>query len=247
VKVAPPVIKVISEKEIRRREWRESVEKIAMNHKGEWIKGYYISKEGVLYEGTLLGMEQVERERKLEKSGSEEIFIGEGEWLKLCENPSNSVGGRIVSIPSAASPNKWAMKEDRSSINRYAPKELVVNIGTNGEMIDDNGRYWVAVGPNIMNPDHDITKKVTAEEMKYGTEIDIIIKDKNENEYYIYAVVGDVKNHTYPSGIYQTGNAFPNGTDTHPNNADGSIIEFMGKGSIIGLHEYEIVEIIVYD
>ena len=94
---------------------------------------------------------------------------------------------------------------------------------------------------------YECTKRVTAEEMKYGTEIDIIIKDKTENEYYIYAVVGDVKNHTYPNGIYQTGNAFPNGTDPHPNNIDGSIIEFMGKGSIIGFHEYEIIEIVVYD
>lgn len=98
-----------------------------------------------------------------------------------------------------------------------------------------------------MNPNHKNNKAVTPEEMKYGTEIDIIIRDKDKNIYYIYAVVGDVKNHTYPNGIYQTGLAFPNGTDPYTGNVDGSIIEFMGKASIGGFYDYEIQSIIVYD
>lgn len=36
-----------------------------------------------------------------------------------------------------------------------------------------------------------------------------------------------------------------NGTDSHPRNADGSIIEFMGKASIVGFGKYSIHSIIV--
>ena len=110
-----------------------------------------------------------------------------------------------------------------------------------------DGRDWVAVGPNVMNPNHQGTDACTASEMKYGTSIDIVLVDTTGQEYYVPCVVGDCKAHTYPNGIYQTGDAFPNGINSHPQNKDYSIIEFCGKVSLEGLEQYKIKEIIVYD
>jgi len=168
-------------------------------------------------------------------------------WLKLHSSASSS-GGRTVNMPSEIVASKWAMTEGdpyKGKINPYAGNATVIK-GSSGELVDGNGRYWVAVGPNVMNPNHSKSKAITAEEMKYQSKIDIVLKNASGTIYYVYAAVGDCKAHTYPTGIIQTGNAFPNGTDPHPGNADGSVVEFMGTQSISGLRNYDIVKIIVY-
>lgn len=172
-------------------------------------------------------------------------------WLQLYDGVTVDEEGREVSMPNGIQPEKWSMREDRSSINRYAIEEIEgknkVITGEKGELIDSEGRYWVAVGPKVMNSNHKDNEICTADEMNYGTKIDVVICDTEGIQYYIPCVVGDCKAHTYPNGIYQTGNAFPNGEDSHPENNDGSVIEFCGKGSISGLDEYNIDKIIVYD
>lgn len=185
------------------------------------------------------------------KNYSKSTKITLNDWLVLSSSPTKSNSGRVVEIPSDAIPSLWAMKEGQTKINYYA-KLIIgdtneVNIGSEGELLDKDDRYWIAVGPKVMNPDFQNDDTIYAEDMNYGTLLDVVICDNDDNIYYIKAVVGDAKAHTYPNGIYQTGDAFPNGTDSHPNNNDGSIIEFMGKGSIKGFTEYDIVEIIVYD
>ena len=50
-----------------------------------------------------------------------------------------------------------------------------------------------------------------------------------------------------PDGIHQTGNAFPNGTDPHPANADDSVVEFVGTAPEWVNDGYQKVEVIVYD
>jgi hypothetical protein len=183
---------------------------------GEWDSGIAINKAEL--DGFIKSFDRV--------------TIGEGNWLSIGTAIPSYDDGRIVSIPDDANKNRWAMKEGVSKLNAYAPEGLVVNIGGNGELTDENGRYWVAVGPMVMNPDHKKNERITAEEMKYGTNIDVIIEDTDGKQYCIYARVGDAKNHTYPNGIYQTGYAFPDGTDPYPNNNDSSIIEFMGSANI---------------
>lgn len=168
-------------------------------------------------------------------------------WLNLYSSPSLS-GGRTVNMPSGIVASKWAMTEGdpyNGKINPYAGTATVIK-GSYGELKDGAGRYWVAVGPNVMNPNHLGTQAITAEEMKYQSKIDIVLKNSSGTVYYVYAAVGDCKAHTYPTGIIQTGNAFPNGTDPHPGNADGSVVEFMGTQSIAGLSNYQIVKIIVH-
>ncbi|MCR4678979.1 MAG: RHS repeat-associated core domain-containing protein [Lachnospiraceae bacterium] len=184
---------------------------------------------------------------KAVKETEENAFKSVGSWLKLYNTNTFSGSYRVVEIPSEADLARWAMRENRLKINKYAGDLHEVIIGDSQELLDENGRYWVAVGPNVMNPNHSPDKKVTAEEMKYGSYIDVVLIDEYGHEYYVPCVVGDAKAHTYPTGIIQSGNGFPGGCDPHPDNNDGSIIEFIGKASLSGLTDYMIKEIIVYE
>jgi hypothetical protein len=115
-----------------------------------------------------------------------------------------------------------------------------------GVLLNGDDRYWIAVGPKVLNPNFPEDKKVLADDFKYQTKIDVVLQ-KGNKQYYVYCVVGDVKEHTYPNGIYQTSRAFPNGEEFVPGHVDYSMVEFMGKHDIAGLDEYTLVDIIVYD
>jgi hypothetical protein len=84
---------------------------------------------------------------------------------------------------------------------------------TNNLYVDDTGRYWIAVGPNVMNPNF-TGNNITDKDMQYGTKLDIVVLDETINtKYYIPAVVGDTKEHSAPNGIYQTGVPFDHNID----------------------------------
>lgn len=141
----------------------------------------------------------------------------------------------------------WWSQEKCKNINPYAEiGDNEVNRSDTGVLTDKDGRYWVAVGPNVMNPDHTGSQKCSASEMNYGTKVDIVLEDENGNVSYMYCVVGECKAHTYPDGIHQTGDAFPNGTDSHPANADDSVVEFCGNAPEM-INGLKVKEIIVYD
>ncbi len=94
-----------------------------------------------------------------------------------------------------------------------------------------------------------VNESVTVKEMQYGTKIDIkVLHEPTNTYYYTPAVIADVKNHTYPDGLYQTGKAFPNG-QLSPGNIDGSSVEFMGWNitSVNNTNNYRLLEVIVYD
>ncbi|MDR1550305.1 MAG: hypothetical protein LBT06_17205 [Hungatella sp.] len=184
--------------------------------------------------------------------GAGNTAVTVNDWLRLYNSPTISSSGRTVDPHPDANKYDWGMKEGQEHINKWAKDYLeskgitvVENIGIKGELTDGEGRYWVAVGPNVMNPNHKLGESVTIAEMKYGTKIDIVVKDEQENLFYIPAVVGDVKEHTWPDGLYQTGKVFPTGI-LSAGNDDGSTVEFMGK-TREGTDNYKLVEIIVYD
>lgn len=172
-------------------------------------------------------------------------------WLKIYHVSTIPQEGRSVEITEKIPAGRWLSRENRTEINPWAAKVIgesnIVDIEEHGELIDKDGRYWVAVGPNVMNTLHQKEDACTLEEMNYGTPIDVVLTDKEDQTYYIPCVVGECKQHTYPSGIYQTGYAFPDGCDPHPENNDYSVVEFCGKAPINGLGEYTVKEIIVYE
>jgi hypothetical protein len=162
---------------------------------------------------------------------------------------------------------EWFSFEGREAVSKNFPvqKDRVI-IGPYGEFIDPEGRYWVAVGPNVMNPKHVTNSDITQSEMNYGAKIDVRLRHmKTAEECYIYARVGDVKAHTGAGtleykdvkyftngtykvdgeGIYQTGiNAQKE--EYLPENADGSMIEFLGKDVRENMSEYELLSITAY-
>lgn len=217
---------------------------------------------------------------KLKKDILEEILpqnepiILDG-WLTLYSESTVSADGREVLRHPDAAKRDWAMKEDlRGKAEDWfetespASKEISskgdfeVQLTTNNLYTDYEGRYWVAVGPCVMDPEYPkerVNHPIPASKMCYGTKIDIVVMDKEENTYYIPAVVGDAKEHSYPDGLYQTGIPFDTGRPT-ATKSDHNTVEFIGreittkiyddgneKSSINITNRYQLIKIIVYD
>lgn len=201
----------------------------------------------------------------------EQVYIIIDEWLKLYLNPTVPIEGRPVPKHSKAKNYDWAMPENLQDENWFenespAHKEIIkygkhdVKMSSNNLYIDSAGRYWVAVGPNVMNPYRPkVHGLIYAKEMNYGTKLDIVVEDKEGKKYYIPAVVGDAKAHSYPDGEYQTGEPFDEKDEKCPETA-GNTVEFLGhnitkrvyedgkkKSSINVTNNYKLIEILVYD
>lgn len=128
---------------------------------------------------------------------------------------------------------------------------MVVNIGSNGEYTNENGRYWMAVGPKVVNANFSSNESVTAEKMAGKGVLDVVVvKDACGTKYYIPAVVGDGKEHTWNNGVIQTFKKYPNGTfESAGGNFNGTVAaEFIGslKNKLSGLGAYTLDSIIFY-
>lgn len=193
-------------------------------------------------------------------------------WLCLYSEPTVAGEGRVVPRHPDAAVKDWACPGDltiKGDSNWFAEEShakeqfelrgdnMEVKLTANNLYTNAEGRYWVAVGPNIINPEHTPNDAgVTAEEMKFGTKIDIVVRDDDGNLYYIPAVVGEGKEHSYPHGLYQTGVPFDSNRVSFPESA-GNTVEFLGyeidtqdesgRSTINITNDYELVEIIVYD
>ena len=198
------------------------------------------------------------------------------DWLKLYRTPTVPFPGRSVPKHKDADNYDWGMEEELNGKDEEwfiteSPvyKEITGNGGTFSAVMTENnlyadaeGRYWVAVGPNVINPDHPTEKvnhSIPAEDMDYGTKLDIVVEDENQNIYYIPAVVGDAKEHSYPDGMYQTGEAFDtNRSKVFTQNKNS--VEFIGyniaqkvyedgieRSSVNITNNFKLKEIIVYD
>lgn len=183
-----------------------------------------------LYNDITRDMHDIE---KIIDIGKKRAEFGAGKnWVSF-----ENISGRI--------PNKYAVTEGIG----YMRRDEVDKVNQ-----VYRGRYMIAVGPAVMLEDYK-GQFVTAEEFKYGTFIDVGIRDKNGQLYYIPCVVADCKAHTYPTGYIQTGVAVKsNGEfDKALAYADGSSVEFTcaiynsdGSSRSESLKDYELVKFIVY-
>ena len=211
-----------------------------------------------------------------ENKNNENIPIILDGWLTLYTEPTVSVDGReVLKHPNAANYD-WAMPEDlinhsedwfetespvKKEISRYGDFE--VQMISNNLYTDYEGRYWVAVGPNVMTPEHSkekVNHPIPVKDMCYGTKIDIVVLNEEENIfYYIPAVVGDAKEHSYPDGLYQTGIPFDSSRPVSTSK-NKNTVEFIGyqitrkiyedgneKSTINITNNYKLIKIIVYD
>ncbi len=201
-------------------------------------------------------------------------FINANAWLKMKTNPTGS-NGRTVNMPTVsafigsdgysyqfANNNYWYAYEPpylAHKINSYAYNQILAVTGnapnvildSEAAYIDLNGNYWVAVGPNVVNPNHASDAEILPSEMYAKGRMDVVVKDSDNTYFYIPAVVGDAKNHTWSNGIIQTYKAYPNGAfSSAGGNFNGKVcVEFIGylDGKLNGLGTFSIVEIRFYD
>lgn len=95
---------------------------------------------------------------------------------------------------------------------KYGGQELDPVKGT----LTYNGieRYAIALGPKLQNPNFEEGKvqEISGNDMAYGTAVDvsIVLDDKT---YYIPAIIVDIKEHTYPTGVFQSGVSFSAGSN----------------------------------
>ena len=201
-------------------------------------------------------------------------------WLRLYSEPTVSCYGRTVNIPTVASytgsdgvkyqftdRNYWYAFENytQTKISPEAIKYLasigkpaVVNTGSKGQYTNENGRYWMAVGPKVVNPNFPSNKMPYPQDMYAKGVLDVVVKNRYGTKYYIPAVVGDVKGHTWDKGVIQTWKKYPNGTydsakkyDSRIKSYNGTVAaEFIGNFDqntwSNGLGDYSIDSIIFY-
>lgn len=106
--------------------------------------------------------------------------------------------------------NPEAYKE----IKRVTGKVPVVNEGAVAGLTDEAGRYWIAVGPNVVNPNHKPNQIPSPQEMYAHGTLDVVVKDVYGTTFYIPAIVGGTKAHTYQNGIIQTWISFASPSET---------------------------------
>ncbi len=137
------------------------------------------------------------------------------------------------------------------ALQSYGDAGSILNTNGNhtygGQVLDKNEgtlmyngipRYAVALGPTLQNPNFNFNNNgfglttdnngrivIDANYMSYGTCLDVVIIEDNV-PYFIPAIIVDVKEHTYPSGLVQTYENFNREVD-NPNNAQsGNIVEW---------------------
>ena len=198
------------------------------------------------------------------RTGGVEIDIRTEEREKLKENNIKRDG---ISNVDWYSYEEYTTEDGKLTINKYAVEQYK-NIGgkvseqpdANGAFVNEKGRYWVAVGPEILSPGYneqpEEEQTISDNQFKYGTEIDVVLQNsKDKSEVYIECIIGDVKAHTYPNGVFQTGDAYPNcsSKDDGSKHRNGSYIEFINAPKFEdnyingNMSDYVVIDIIVYE
>ena len=233
-----------------------------------------------IYEGkiTVIGIPEKEAEERKKiqiswliayegeptRTGGVEIDIRTEEREKLKENNIKRDG---ISNVDWYSYEEYTTEDGKLTINKYAVEQYK-NIGgkvseqpdVNGAFVNEKGRYWVAVGPEILSPGYNEQpveeQTISDNQFKYGTEIDVVLQNsKDKSEVYIECIIGDVKAHTYPNGVFQTGDAYPNcsSKDDGSKHRNGSYIEFINEPKFEdnyingNMSDYVVIDIIVYE
>lgn len=122
------------------------------------------------------------------------------EWLESY-NVSSGCNGRVVAIPEERRLN-WYAFEGSVGVNALKNKaedlDITVIESQSGAVINEEGRYWICVGPRVLDADYPDAGRLWGDEFTYGTSVDVKIRNTQTGDIsYIYAVVGDIRAHTY--------------------------------------------------
>ena len=185
--------------------------------------------------------------------------IGSGRDVFIPEVVTGKINGKAITLNPRE--NNWG----------YAGKGKYPE----GVQKDSYGRYKIAIGPKIVNPNYPDQGKIWTDYdgLKKGILIDVVLEKKNGGEKKIIeCVVVDFKAHTYnkypdgheknnlgsgymniENGILQTGISYPKSWNAGqslalaPNNVSGNVIEFAGHKVDFIVSEYRLVKLIVKD
>lgn len=265
---------------ILEKEWRlrNSDLAIAVDVKGEdFVDALRSSAYLVcMYGGEITVIDIPDKPEEEEKEDEFELIDG---WLRLYKEQTIPGEGRFVPKHEDADVYDWAMEgelsEKHSEENwfrntspvsqdiRGKGEEFTVKKTSNNLYVDGEGRYWVAVGPNVVNPNHSleyVKHDIDPSEVFYGTKMDVLVEGQYTGErYYVRVVIGETKEHSAPHGLFQTGKPFNTRRPEKPESA-GNTVEFMGyhivqiptgeessRSSVNITNNYRLIGIYVYD
>lgn len=204
----------------------------------------------------------------------EEIHIS---WLKCYKGQPDGEGTIVEydkeereNLKDEGSSIDWYSFENQTKKNPNAEEKLqgMDFISNNGILVDQFDCYWITLGPGVFIKNYPENGKCQISEFeKYiGCRVDVVLKKIEEDTYVYFECIwsGNIKEHTYNNGIFQTGKPYPeaywgkqtyiNGVtvDTYEPPADyknGSIVEFTGKnpGNSTDLSKYVVEYLIVYN
>lgn len=208
------------------------------------------------------------------EEAEEEIYIS---WLKCYKGQPDDHAGVIVTHDKEAREEMkktypgidWYSFENRTEKNQYTEPYLqgLDFIPENGILMAPDSRYWITLGPKVFYSDYSDDGPCQADEFKdyIGCLVDVILKHMDTGEYVYFQCrwSGNIKEHTYNNGIFQTGKPYPEaywGKKTYKNGvtvdtyvppddfANGSIVEFTGKdpGNNKALSKYVVEYLVVY-
>jgi len=207
------------------------------------------------------------------------VIIGPGKqsdaWPTFHRNPSGTPT-RIVQRPSSwyAFGNSlgdtfdWYTFIEKPNLNSNV-KSQSYNKNEQGAYVDDEGRYWVAVGPGVTGTytqGMSLSSAALLDSMygddRMGRKIDVLVENIHTGErFFIYCIIGETKEHTGTGtivnkngetlqvngeGIYQTNVSVVTGKTDPSNSIDASIIEFLSPSITSELKNYRLISILVY-
>ncbi|MDF2888561.1 MAG: cell wall hydrolase [Lacrimispora sp.] len=230
-------------------------------------KKYFVDDDGVMAVNRTITDPET---GKKYKAGADGVLEGEetimiNDWLIGHSKPSRKGGRKAKAAKGVKKFIDWYAYENLTKLNKYVIYEfpgLKAMQGGDKELIDEEGYYWIAAGPKIINASYSDDGDLRVggkgnKRLEMGKYADVVIKRRDEPEVYLYCRIGEVRAHTWidkgnkENGLSQTGYPYPNnasGEKPNPDSADGSTVEFMGmKGNNGTLSEYKLVKIVVFD
>lgn len=255
----------------------------------EWIKWnddwYYMDKDGRMVksirkeikskwyyfhvDGKMAKLEVVEDGESgltywADKVGVLDEVVMINNWLFGHKKPSRK-GGRVAKAAHISTFVDWYAYENVSVINKYVLQvfsNLKAKVGSYDELVDDEGYFWIAVGPRVYNSSYSDNGTLTPggkgdTRLEMGKYADVVVEISGQPQLYLYCRLGDVKAHTFiaygnkENGVSQTGIPYPkNSSGEKPDlgSANGNSVEFMGhEGNNGDMSLYKLVQINVFD
>ncbi len=189
--------------------------------------------------------------------------------IQAVESGQTEVKGRRVYIPKKVKGKKHGEKDTLYPRKKWG-RPAKGDEPPQGVQKDDQGRYKVAVGPKVLDPDYPDDGKIWRDDFGEYPVLRVVLRhNETGEEKVIECVIEQIKAHSYniypyedqdnkgesafyevENGLVQTGIRYPNAGNPSihaENNNDSSVIEFFGQEVDFDYDKYTLEELIVLD